>query len=252
MTERHSGAAGGCAAHLAARFGAMPARVRGWWMAGLLAALSYGLVQLWGNMMLPPGVYLVQRIPYLPLWKCAMALLLARAAWFHAPRRERRWLVAALVFSLVGDLLLALPGLRLSFVGGLGAFLLAHLAYLALFVPLAGDARAPRLLGCGVVIGTGGTLLHLFQPNLGGLAWPVALYMGVLCAMVCAALVARLPTGLAALGALCFVVSDALIGYTRFLAPFDSYPLAVWWTYAAAQLLLVAGIVMGRAQPAAS
>jgi uncharacterized membrane protein YhhN len=197
-------------------------------------------------MTLPPGVYLVQRIPYLPLWKCAMVLLLARAAWFHAPRRERRWLVMALLFSLVGDLLLALPGLRLSFAGGLGAFLLAHLAYLVLLVPLAGDMRAARLLGCGAVIGAAGTLLHLFLPNLGTLAWPVTVYMSVLCAMACAALVARLPNGLAALGALCFVVSDALIGYTRFLAPFDSYPLTVWWTYAAAQLLLVAGVTADR------
>ena len=40
----------------------------------------------------------------------------------------RPWFVAALALSLVGDVLLMLP--RERFVGGLVAFLLAHLAYI--------------------------------------------------------------------------------------------------------------------------
>ena len=76
--------------------------------------------------------------------------------------------------------------------------------------------------------------------------WPVTVYIGVLAAMACAALLARLPTPLAALGALFFVVSDALIGTAKFLSPFDTYQLGIWWTYAIAQLLLVAGVVAER------
>ena len=48
----------------------------------------------------------------------------------------------------------------------------------------------------------------------------MTLYIAVLGAMVCAALMARLPTPWTALGAVCFAVSDAMIGIGKFvLAP---------------------------------
>src|SRR2546429_181568 len=60
--------------------------------------------------------------------------LLAYAAFGHASP----WLVAALVFSLLGDIFLLLPaGL---FLARLGAFLVAHLAYIR---AVAASLRAP-------------------------------------------------------------------------------------------------------------
>lgn len=226
----------------------MPPRVREWWFAGALAGVTYGVLLLQVSLEVPSGTPLTGQIAYQPVWKTAMALLLARAAWFHRPKSERRWLVTALVFSGLGDFLLAMPGLKISFIGGLGAFLMAHLAYLRLFVPLGGDMRAHRLVGCGLVLGAAGALLGRFWPNLGQLMWPVTAYIGVLAAMACAALLARLPTPLAAVGALCFVMSDAMIGMARFLSPFDTYQLGIWWTYAIAQVLLVGGVVAGRGE----
>lgn len=226
----------------------MPARVREWWIAGALAGVVYGVLLLQVAMELPAGTPLTGQIAYQPAWKTAMAIMLVRAAWFHRPVGERRWLVTALVFSAIGDFLLALPGLRISFIGGLGAFLLAHLAYLRLLVPMCGDLRPHRLIGCGLVIGAAGALLGRFWPNLGDLMLPVSVYIGALAAMACAALLARLPTPLTALGALCFVASDAMIGMAKFLSPFDTYQLGIWWTYAVAQVLLVAGIVSQRAE----
>lgn len=224
----------------------MPARVREWWVAGALAGVLYGALLVQVSMELPEGAPLTGQIAMQPLWKTAMALLLARAAWFHRPLPERRWLVTALVCSAIGDFLLAVPALSFSFVGGLGAFLLAHLAYLRLLVPLAGDLRPHRLIACGAMLGVAGTMLGRFWPNLGTLTVPVSVYVGVLAAMACSALVARLPTPLAALGALCFAASDMMIGIARFLVPFETFALGIWWTYAAAQVLLVAGIVSGR------
>ncbi|WP_454765400.1 lysoplasmalogenase [Cupriavidus campinensis] len=226
----------------------MPARVREWWIAGALAGVVYGVLLLQVSMELPAGTPLTGQIAYQPAWKTAMAIMLARAAWFHRPAGERRWLVVALACSAIGDFLLALPGLKISFIGGLGAFLLAHLAYLRLLVPMAGDLRAHRLIGCGLVIGGAGGLLGRFWPNLGDMALPVTVYIGALAAMACAALVARLPTAFTAIGALCFVASDAMIGMARFLSPFETYQLGIWWTYALAQVLLVAGIVADRGE----
>ena len=224
----------------------MPPRVREWWIVGVLAGVAYGVMLIQLSMDLPPGTPLTGQIAYQPVWKTAMAIMLARAAWFHRPLAERRWLVAALVFSAIGDLLLAVPTLKISFIGGLGAFLLAHLAYLRLFVPLAGDLRPHRLIGCGLVMGAAGALLGRFWPNLGDLMWPVTAYIGVLAAMACAAMLASLPTPLTALGVLFFVASDAMIGMAKFLSPFDTYQLGIWWTYAIAQVLIVAGVVTQR------
>jgi uncharacterized membrane protein YhhN len=224
----------------------MPPRVREWWIAGVLAGVTYGVMLIQVSMDVPPGTPLTGQIAYQPLWKTAMAVMLARAAWFHRPLVERRWLVTALVFSAIGDLLLALPGLKISFIGGLGAFLLAHLAYLRLFVPLMGDLRPHRLIGCGLIMGAAGALLGRFWPNLGDLMLPVTVYICVLAAMACMALLASLPTVLAALGALFFVASDAMIGIEKFLSLFDTYQLGIWWTYAIAQVLLVAGVVAQR------
>jgi uncharacterized membrane protein YhhN len=74
-------------------------------------------------------------------------------------------------------------------------------------------------------------------------------YITVLCAMVCAALLARLPTPWTALGAACFALSDAMIGIDRFIL--QSYVLAVpiWWVYAMSQVLITAGFFFGRQIP---
>ena len=86
--------------------------------------------------------------------KVLMCALLFLACARHEPMSERLRLMAALAASGVGDALLALPQLGFSFVGGLGAFLVAHLAYCALLAPRAfGDFAAVRPLH---VVGTRG------------------------------------------------------------------------------------------------
>ena len=93
-----------------------------------------------------------------------MAVLLAVAAWCHPIRRERRWLVPALLLSAAGDFFLAMPWWKPSFVLGLGAFLVAHLCYLGALLPYGGAvARAwraqrwwsPRLWACWCGSGRG-------------------------------------------------------------------------------------------------
>lgn len=224
----------------------MPEAVREWWIAGALAGLGYGGLLVSLTLELPPGAPLNGRVAWQPLYKAAMALLLARAAWRHPVASERRWLLLALGASAVGDMLLAVPWLSFSFQAGLGALLIAQLAYLFLLAPLAGDFRPHRLFGCGLVLGAAGTLLGRIWANLGELTTPVAAYAATAATMACLALLARLPTPFVALGGLCFIASDALIGVARFLSPFERYELAIWWTYAAGQILLVGGLLAGR------
>jgi uncharacterized membrane protein YhhN len=177
-----------------------------------------------------------------------MATLLAVAAVAHPIVRERRWLMLALVFSAFGDFLLAVPWWSSSFVGGLGGFLLAHLCYLGALAPLAARSRR-RLVGAAAMCVLCIALLAWFWPHLDKLSVPVTVYIAVVCAMVCAALLARLPSPWTAVGAVCFAVSDAMIGIDRFILQSDVLAVPIWWAYAMSQLLITAGFFFGRQIP---
>jgi uncharacterized membrane protein YhhN len=218
------------------------------WVAAGWAGMAYGLFLTVLAVTSPPGAELTGRWVCQPAFKALMAVLLAVAAFEHPIVRERRWLMPALVFSAAGDWLLAIPWWGPSFVGGLGAFLLAHACYLGALVPLARLSRLRIAAGVLVCAGCVG-LLVWFWPRLGrdGLTLPVTGYIAVLCAMVCAALVARLPTRWTAVGALCFAASDAMIGIDRFVLDSAALAVPIWWAYAAAQILITAGFFFGRA-----
>jgi uncharacterized membrane protein YhhN len=232
-------------------------RTRLLWVAAAVVGACYGVFLIVTAMRLPSGAELTGQFALQPGAKALAAVLLAGAALPHPMARERRWLVAALLFSAAGDFFLALPWWEPSFVLGLGAFLVAHLCFLAALLPLA-TRSASRLAASGVMVLACAALLVWFWPRLmaEGMAIPVTLYIAVLGAMVCAALLARLPTPWTALGAVCFAVSDAMIGIGRFvLAPTNTEALAVpiWWAYATSLLLITAGFFFGRAsQPSAT
>ncbi len=91
-------------------------------------------------------------------------------------------------------------------------------------------------------------LLTWFWPELvrERMAVAVTVYMVVLVAMVSAALLAQLPTPWTAVGAVCFAWSDAMIGISRFVLDAETLAVPIWWTYAAAQVLITAGFFFGR------
>jgi uncharacterized membrane protein YhhN len=157
----------------------------------------------------------------------------------------------ALLLSATGDWLLAIPWWTQSFVLGLAAFLLAHLCFLGALLPLAVGVRPSHARIAAVVtmclVTTG--LLIWFWPHLGAerLTIPVTVYIVVLCAMVCMALLARLPTIWTAVGAVCFAVSDSMIAIGRFILGNEALAVPIWWLYAAAEILITAGFFFGRA-----
>jgi uncharacterized membrane protein YhhN len=158
----------------------------------------------------------------------------------------RPWLVVALAASLAGDVLLLPPG---RFVGGLVAFLVAHLAYLGAFLQVPGE---PSWLVAGVVVAsilvlTVGRLLVAAASRV-GLGAPVAIYLLAICAMAVAATRTGLPAAI--LGAWLFVASDSMLGWSRFKAA-ASWPergpaalrVAVMVTYHTGQVMLVLALV---------
>ncbi|MEO4047377.1 lysoplasmalogenase [Pseudomonas sp. CAU 1711] len=171
--------------------------------------------------------------------------------WLHAAPvgAYRRWVGIGLGFSLLGDMLLEWPADL--FVFGLGAFLLAHLAYLLAYL---GDSRrlAPLEL---LVAATAASAMFavLARAGLGSLLLPVALYSLAIGAMLWRALarIGAVPARsawLAAAGAVLFVLSDSLIGISRFVAPFEGAGYAIILSYWLGQLGIAASAVLNRPQ----
>jgi uncharacterized membrane protein YhhN len=213
-------------------------------------AAGYGVFLIVVAQRVPAGAELTGQVALQPAVKALAAVVLAIAALTHRIARERRWLVAALAFSAAGDYLLAMPWWEPSFVLGLAAFLVAHLCFLAALLPLARSTSPSRsrLAAVAAVVLACAALLVWFWPRLleQAMAVPVTVYIAVLGAMVCTALLADLPTPWTALGAVCFAVSDAMIGISKFVLESEALAVPIWWAYAASLLLITAGLLFGR------
>jgi uncharacterized membrane protein YhhN len=178
--------------------------------------------------------------------------VLALLGWLHdaPPSDYRRWISLGLIFSLLGDVLLAWPGDL--FVFGLGAFLLAHLAYLKAYLS---DCRRLALLPLIVAATVGAVLLGvLMRQGLGPLLVPVVIYGVAISAMLWRAL-ARLGSNvpkrsalLSAGGAVAFVFSDSVIGIDRFVAPFHAAPYVIILSYWLGQWAITASAFSQRSR----
>jgi uncharacterized membrane protein YhhN len=151
-----------------------------------------------------------------PVASAAFVALAWRA--YEPPGPYGAWIVAGLLLSLVGDVCLAHPrGLR----AGLGAFLLAHVAYVAAFHSLL-PARAWPLAAALPFAAASAVVVRWLWPHLGPLQAPVAAYVAAITVMVwgaAAAFLAGRASWLAAVGAVLFYLSDIAVARQRFVRP---------------------------------
>jgi len=152
------------------------------------------------------------------------------------------WLLAGLCLCLAGDVLIIY-----HFLGGMGAFLLGHLAYIAAFL-----CRAPFFAGSvPVFIGVFGLIVLLFWraiPTLGK-SWPAyAVYAAVLSAMWSVATMLPAAPGkwtwMTASGAVLFTASDLLLARNMLK---KTGPFADWLSltcYYTGQLLLALSVFL--------
>lgn len=150
----------------------------------------------------------------------------------------RTWISIGLAFSVLGDILLAIPADL--FVFGLAAFLCAHLAYLRGYCGITLRPALPALIFSAI---TGIALLGVLASHgLGPLLIPVALYALAISAMLWRALACG---GVAALGAGLFVFSDSLIGIDRFVSPFAAAPYLIILAYWLGQWAIASSAARG-------
>jgi uncharacterized membrane protein YhhN len=160
--------------------------------------------------------------------------------------------LAALLFSWAGDILLEtkIPHGSL-FVPGLIAFLLAHIMYITVFVstPGSGTSRINPALQLIPLVLYGILLLIVLNKDLGSMKIPVIIYSLVILTMVYTA-AGRYGKAepqsywLVLAGAILFLISDSALAINKFSYPFRLSSLVVMSTYAAAQLLIVAGYIL--------
>lgn len=173
---------------------------------------------------------------------------------------QREWFVAALVASLVGDVALMLPSGNgdtagtvsavssppTTFIVGLLAFLIGHLGYIGGFL-LGGELGGVGFaIGAAVVLVATATIGRRILASAAAagdraVTIAVATYLAVIGAMVVVAY-GTLET-FAIAGATLFFISDALIGWTRFVAPLRNGRVAIMVTYHLGQTLLVLSLV---------
>jgi uncharacterized membrane protein YhhN len=144
-----------------------------------------------------------------------------------------------ILLSWIGDVTLSSPD-DIGFLIGLGFFLLAHVAYVILFLR---KLRMRRLRPLAVVyVAWLIALVVVLAPHLGSLLIPVAVYGLVLCTM--GALALHCNRWIAGGGAL-FVISDSLLGLNNFLPGFELWQtdFLIMLSYLAAQGLMAFGVL---------
>lgn len=161
-------------------------------------------------------------------------------------------LVAALALSAIGDAFLAQDGEK-AFLGGLASFLVAHLAYVALFVATGAGteilAVQPWRLTLPVAVTLAALpLLRRLLPAAGpDMRLAVAAYAAAILAMMWSSATVAAP--LVMVGAAMFVVSDAILATAKFLFASASRHHAwaapsVWMLYYLAQVAITLAFIL--------
>ncbi len=208
---------------------------------GICAAALLCLTSLW-----------VDWVALRLLTKWVPAALLALWVVRAATGRPRLLAATGLLFSAVGDL--TLEGNYITagsgvpwFAVGLGFFLLAHLAYIPMFLSLQHVRTWKPYLPIALYVGV---FLAVLWPNLGAMRIPVFFYVLVISLMIWSGFCVRPPAGVpawqrhcAAWGAVVFAASDSMIAINKFLTPFAGAREAILLTYWLAQFGIASAAV---------
>lgn len=180
--------------------------------------------------------------------KLLLMPVLALTVYFASDHPKKYFIIAALAFSFLGDLFLAIEDINpLFFIYGLLSFLIAHVLYIIFFTRLKTPGKSllrtdPYIPVLVMIYGAG--LIYLVYPSLGALKIPVIISAGIICSMLlCTFYVYRMVgviTGLQFVaGASLFVISDSLLAINKFHDPLPFAGFLIMMTYCAAQYLIV-------------
>jgi len=162
------------------------------------------------------------------------------------------WFVIALVFAWLGDVFLMFDGF---FLWGLGSFLLMQVIYAVIFSKhRQHTSREQWLTAFAIMFIFAGSIYFMIQQEINMLI-PVAVYSAVISAMVVAGILRRKNgshyTWITA-GVLSFLISDAALGFNKFVSDFEGSGFVVMSTYILAQYCIVRGMILYELQSAST
>lgn len=160
----------------------------------------------------------------------------------YALKQGRLWLGLGLLAGSAGDAFLALQPTQQAL--GILAFGIGHLIYIGLFADQLrrkGNRGLPGYLATAVIAAFGVVMLVALQPHFGELRVAASTYNGIILVMVALALIGRAPP-LAVIGALLFMVSDAVLAWRMFAGMLDWAGPVVWVCYFGGQACIALGL----------
>lgn len=166
----------------------------------------------------------------------------------HITSGLKKWILLALFFSWMGDVLLIFQEKeKFFFLLGLSSFLLAHIFYIVFFhqVRMREKIRSNIWLLIPVAVYYV-ALISLLSPYLGDMKLPVRIYGIVISFMFMLALhmvyIKDKITGRWLMaGALLFIVSDSILATNKFYQPFEVAGALIMLTYGLAQFFIAEG-----------
>jgi uncharacterized membrane protein YhhN len=163
-----------------------------------------------------------------PLASLAFCLVPVFAGALDGAGAFATWIMAGLILGAIGDVFLMFDHPR-AFLGGLGSFLLGHVAYVIAFhhaVPIDHWAEG-GLLGIAIAVAViGAIILRYLWPRLGTMRGPVVAYILVISTMLVGGIAVAVRENvlsqdarvLAAAGAAAFYASDLAVARERFVS----------------------------------
>ncbi len=208
-----------------------------WTIAALVIAGCFALMDWWAV------ANRHRNLEYLAKPGMTAACLVAAALSPAAVAAQRWWWIAAFFCCLLGDIFLMWDRWtnRSHFLPGLGSFLVGHILFVLGFAARGWSnerfvvaAVLAAIVGIPVLILLIRGAIAKGRPEM---VVPLCAYVGVIIAMTSGAV----GTGvvIAAVGAVCFMISDSMIGISRFIRPFPGHDLAIIVTYHLALIALV-------------
>ncbi len=169
----------------------------------------------------------------------------------HLNTSTKRITLFALVFSLLGDVLLMFVDKSSNFfMSGLIAFLIAHIMYVSVFLKKQNSSKNVYFFIASLLLYAFG-MFYFLKDGLHSMLIPVVIYMFVILLMATTAflrkdMVNNLSYNLVFVGAIFFMISDSLLALNKFYEPVLYPNITIMLTYAIAQYLIVLGILKQR------
>ena len=184
--------------------------------------------------------------PLIIIWLLAYFILQLRTVQSSL----KKWIIAALFFSWIGDVLLLLKDDNsLFFLLGLSSFLVAHIFYILFFHFIKGKENVKSRWYFVLIVGLYYVIIkNLLSPYLGDMKLPVSIYAVFISFMFMLSLHVlliknKIAGWLMMTGALLFIISDSLLAINKFYHPFEMAGVFVMISYGSAQLFIAEGAI---------